>query len=98
MAAGDAVEQKAVTPPRVALVPGDAVEQKAAIPQQVALVAGDVIEVKFFYTPELNETQTVRPDGKIMLQLVGEVKVEGKTRRSRERGHRTDRPPQYREI
>ena len=44
----------------------------------VALVAGDVVEVKFFYTPQLNETQTVRPDGKIALQLVGEIDVQGK--------------------
>jgi polysaccharide export outer membrane protein len=46
---------------------------------RVALVPGDVVEVKFFYTPELNESQTVRPDGKILLQLIGEVEVEGKT-------------------
>ena len=45
----------------------------------VSLVAGDVVEVKFSYTPNLNETQTVRPDGKIALQLVGEVEVQGKT-------------------
>lgn len=45
----------------------------------VALAPGDVLEVKFFYTPDLNEVQTVRPDGKIMLQLIGEVEVEGKS-------------------
>lgn len=45
----------------------------------VTLVAGDVIEVRFFYTPQLNETQTVRPDGKIVLQLVGEVEAQGMT-------------------
>jgi protein involved in polysaccharide export with SLBB domain len=33
---------------------------------------GDVIEILFFYTPQLNTTQTIRPDGKISLQLVGE--------------------------
>lgn len=53
-------------------------ETKAS-PPRVTLEAGDVVEIKFFYTPELNETQTVRPDGKIALQLVGEVEVEGKT-------------------
>ena len=46
--------------------------------RQVALGPGDTIELKFFYTPELNETQRVRPDGKIALQLVGEIRVEGK--------------------
>jgi protein involved in polysaccharide export with SLBB domain len=38
-----------------------------------------MVEVKFFYTPELNETQTVRPDGKIALQLVGEVETQRMT-------------------
>jgi protein involved in polysaccharide export with SLBB domain len=54
-------------------------EEKAMYPPNVALAPGDVLEVKFFYTPELNELQTVRPDGKIALQLVGEVEVEGKS-------------------
>ena len=45
----------------------------------VALMAGDVVEVKFFYTPQLNEIQTVRPDGKIALQLVGEVEAQERT-------------------
>jgi protein involved in polysaccharide export with SLBB domain len=34
---------------------------------------GDLLSIKFFYTPELNEDVTVRPDGRISLQLVGEV-------------------------
>src|SRR4030043_186923 len=46
---------------------------------RVALAPGDAIDIKFFYTPELNDSQTVRPDGKITLQLVGEVMVHGKT-------------------
>jgi protein involved in polysaccharide export with SLBB domain len=46
---------------------------------KVTLGPGDVIDVKFFYNPELNESQTVRPDGKIVLQLVDEVSVYGKT-------------------
>lgn len=40
---------------------------------------GDVLDFKFFNTPELNDSQTVRPDGKITLQLIGEVMVQGKT-------------------
>jgi len=40
---------------------------------------GDVIAIKFFYTPELDVTQPIRPDGRITLQLVGEVVAEGKT-------------------
>jgi protein involved in polysaccharide export with SLBB domain len=46
---------------------------------RVSLAPGDSIEVKFFSTPELNEIQTVRPDGNIALLLVGEVGAEGKT-------------------
>jgi protein involved in polysaccharide export with SLBB domain len=56
-----------------------AIEAEPAPPPRVALVPGDVVEVKFFYTPRLDETQTVRPDGKIALQLVGELEVQGKT-------------------
>ncbi len=54
-------------------------ELKAAARQRVTLQPGDVIQVKFFYTPELDVTQMVRPDGKIALQLVGEISVEGRT-------------------
>jgi protein involved in polysaccharide export with SLBB domain len=49
------------------------------VPEQLVLSAGDVVEVSFYYTPELNVTQTIRPDGKIALQLVGEVIAQGKT-------------------
>lgn len=48
-------------------------------PKRLDLSPGDVIDVKFFYNSELDETQTIRPDGKISLQLVGEVQAEGKT-------------------
>ena len=54
-------------------------EAKAAPQPRVALMPGDVVEVKFFYTPDLNEIQTIRPDGKIALQLIGEVEAEGKS-------------------
>jgi protein involved in polysaccharide export with SLBB domain len=45
----------------------------------ITLGPGDVLEVKFLYTPELNVTQVVRPDGKIALQMIGEVVVKGKS-------------------
>ena len=41
--------------------------------------SGDALSVKFFYTAELNEDVVVRPDGRISLQLVGEVVVGGRT-------------------
>ena len=58
------------------------VQQKESNPvsvPEVTLGAGDTIEIKFFHNPELNDAQTIRPDGKITLQLIGEVTAEGKT-------------------
>lgn len=43
--------------------------------------AGDELSVKFFYSPELNEELTVRPDGRISLQLIPEVVAAGRTPR-----------------
>lgn len=40
---------------------------------------GDVLGIKFFFNPELNEEVTVRPDGRISLQLVPEIVATGKT-------------------
>ncbi len=56
-----------------------ALEMRSEQEPKLTLGPGDVIEIKFYYVPELNETQTVRPDGKIALQLIGEVEVQGKT-------------------
>jgi protein involved in polysaccharide export with SLBB domain len=60
---------------------GPAVPVVSSVPEdiRVSLAPGDSIEVKFFSTPELNETQAVRPDGNIALLLAGEVRAEGKT-------------------
>jgi protein involved in polysaccharide export with SLBB domain len=43
------------------------------------LTPGDRVAVKFFYNKELNEEVTIRPDGKISLQLVDEVMAAGRT-------------------
>jgi len=40
---------------------------------------GDTLDIKLFYNPELNETLTVRPDGRITLQLVNDVVAAGRT-------------------
>ena len=40
---------------------------------------GDQLDIKFYYHPELNESLTVRPDGKISLQLIHEVPASGLT-------------------
>ncbi len=52
---------------------------QASRPGKVTLDSGDQLEIRFFTTPELNETQVVRPDGNINLQLVGEVEARGLT-------------------
>ncbi len=43
------------------------------------LQPGDTLDVMFRYWPELNDTQVVRPDGKISLQLIPEVQAAGLT-------------------
>ena len=45
---------------------------------KLILGAGDILDFKFFYNPELNDSQTVRFDGKVTLQLIGEVMAQGK--------------------
>lgn len=40
---------------------------------------GDQLDIKLFYNPELNEALTVRPDGRITLQLVNDVMAAGRT-------------------
>jgi polysaccharide biosynthesis/export protein len=39
------------------------------------LRVGDVLDVQYLYTPELNQTVTVSPDGYVSLNVVGDVKV-----------------------
>jgi len=54
--------------------------QTANTPQEEYLIQrGDQLDVKFFYNTQLNEQVTVRPDGRISLQLVGEIKAAGLT-------------------
>ena len=48
-------------------------------PSSYVIQPGDQLDIKFFYNPELNEGVTVRPDGKISLQLVDEVQAAGRT-------------------
>jgi protein involved in polysaccharide export with SLBB domain len=44
---------------------------------RVVLLPGDSVEIEFAFHPELNSTQTIRPDGKISLQLIDEVLAAG---------------------
>lgn len=51
---------------------------RAVTTRPTVLSAGDVIEFKFYSAPELDDQQTIRPDGVISLQLVGEVVAAGR--------------------
>jgi protein involved in polysaccharide export with SLBB domain len=47
--------------------------------QEYKIQPGDTLDIKFFYNRELNELMTVRPDGRISMQLAHEVMAAGKT-------------------
>lgn len=54
-------------------------QKTAQEPGKVALAPGNQVEIKFAYAEQFNEVQTVRSDGKIAMQFVGEVVAAGKT-------------------
>ena len=51
----------------------------SAAQRSVVLSPGDIVTISFAGTPELNQTEKIRPDGKINLAQVGEVSAAGKT-------------------
>jgi len=67
-----ASQQSNVAPEAAALTASSSAE-----PAPYIIQPGDQLDIKFFYNPEINETVTVRPDGKISLQLVDEVQAAG---------------------
>ena len=48
-------------------------------PPEYLIEPGDQLEIKFFYNNELNDTLTVRPDGRISLQLIADVQAAGRS-------------------
>ena len=48
-------------------------------PEIQTLRVGDVIRIDFPGTPNLSTSQTIRRDGKVSLQIIGEMKVVDKT-------------------
>lgn len=54
-------------------------EAPAALAPRATLGPGDDVEIKFYYAPELNNQQRIRPDGTVNMQLIGDVKVAGLT-------------------
>jgi polysaccharide biosynthesis/export protein len=63
--------------PKPAVTPMQLAEEPT--PKDV-FAAGDVVEIKFTYTPQYNENQTISSEGTISLPLIGEVKALGKNR------------------
>ncbi|MGE0384286.1 MAG: polysaccharide biosynthesis/export family protein [Gammaproteobacteria bacterium] len=59
--------------------PEAAPQLEALLTAPYLLQPGDKIDVKFYNAAELNESLTVRSDGGISLQLVGEMQASGKT-------------------
>lgn len=55
------------------------VTQQYTYPSEYRIQPGDTLDIKLFYNPELNELLTVRPDGRITLQLVNDVMAAGRT-------------------
>jgi len=51
----------------------------AALHAEYHIRPGDKLDVKFFYAPELNDVLAVRTDGRISLQLVGDIEAAGNT-------------------
>lgn len=49
------------------------------VPQEYRMTPGDKISIRLFYNPDLNQEVTIRPDGKISLMLVHDVKAAGLT-------------------
>ncbi len=50
-----------------------------ALSAEYIIQPGDRLDIKFFYNSEMSDFMTVRPDGRISLQLVGEVMAAGRT-------------------
>jgi len=67
-----ASQQSNVAPEAAALTASSTGE-----PAPYFIQPGDQLDIKFFYNPEINESVTVRPDGKISLQLIDEVQAAG---------------------
>ena len=64
----------------------EASKQTAAAPQlkssednRYRLNSGDVVDIIYRYSPEFNQSVSIQPDGFVMLEIVGELKIGGLT-------------------
>src|SRR4051812_30347720 len=63
-------------------VAGQGDDQPTATPNPESLYrlgAGDVLDLRFPYHTDFNSTVTIRPDGRISLVMIGDVRAEGRT-------------------
>ena len=69
-----------VQQPEMMTQPGTAPQSAPSISRAMPhylIHPGDELDIKFFYNDELNEQVTVRPDGRISLQLIHDVTAAG---------------------
>jgi protein involved in polysaccharide export with SLBB domain len=59
--------------------PADQAQATALPPPTYRLEAGDAIDIRFLSNPELNEQAQIRPDGRVSMQIVGELTFSGLT-------------------
>lgn len=55
----------------------DAPQLKTPGENRYQLVPGDVVEIIYRHTPEFNQTVTIHPDGFVVLEIVGDIKLSG---------------------
>jgi protein involved in polysaccharide export with SLBB domain len=68
------------SPKEMSDLKGPTGQVKAALPAEYRIQPEDQLDIKFFFNSELNEEKIlVRPDGRISLQLVGDVMAAGRT-------------------
>jgi len=65
------------TPHKNAALPASNIPPVSGAPYR--LQPGDVIEIRLFYNPELNDQVQIRPDGRVSLQLIGDVELASKS-------------------
>jgi polysaccharide export outer membrane protein len=72
---------RAAEPPSApeSVTPSAAPDARAGVEDLYRIGPGDQLDIRFFFQPELDAKVTVRPDGRVSLQLVGDVGAAGRT-------------------
>ena len=68
------------TIPAIPLMPAESsLEPRVETMQDYFLQPGDNLDIRFYKNPELNENVTIRPDGRISLEPIGDITAAGLT-------------------